>query len=155
MKVSSSCKDIWHHICAWYVCMSISVPYLGWLQRLMLLKLAWCRATTCRSPVLQNQAAWKAPHHCSVTRLQELEKSRALAVTRILENQVISLLRSVIVLHWRRPSPSYKNHYYILLLYLKVHCLLLHWKQEMLRIIWFISQEVNDNNIPEKQKCAG
>lgn len=104
MQVRSSYKDTWHHLWAWCVCMSASVLCLGVLQRLVLPKPARCRATACRSPVLQNQAAPKAPRRCSAARLRELEKSRAPAVTRILENQVISLLRSVIVLHWGRCS---------------------------------------------------
>lgn len=67
----------------------------------MLLKPAQCRAAACRSQALQNPAAWKAPHHCSFTQLQEVEKSLALEVTLIREKQVVPMLRSGFMLHWK------------------------------------------------------
>lgn len=48
---------------------------------------------------------------------------------------------------------SCKNHCYILLLHLELHCLLLHWKQILLYDSFHT--EVHDNNIHEKQKRAG
>lgn len=75
----------------------------GLVQRVILLTLAWHRATVCRSPVLQNQAASKVPHLYLFTQFQEWEKSREVVVIQILEEHFLSLLRSKFVLHWKWP----------------------------------------------------
>lgn len=73
------------YLCLWMCVRQCFFFYLGLVQRVILLTLAWHRATVCRSPVLQNQAASKVPHLYLFTRFQEWEKSREVVVIQILE----------------------------------------------------------------------
>lgn len=47
-----------------------------------------------------------------------------------------------------------RNHCYILLLHLKLHCLLFYWEggeKQISRIIQFISTKISDSNMPENR----